>query len=180
MGFNAAMIGITFANYPLLGIRGWVGDIVLLSVLAFPIALLISKKLKTSKQKKNTPNLNLSILFQKYLEQLRILKCLNVFAVFFPYSLRLGSFYTISQSFKDSSGISYWSRVVLFFVESWLSLLLQDLWQVGFQKHHVGFILWFCHYWLYTIHNTWLLIIPCIIFELYLKRLAFPTLQAMM
>ena len=191
MGFNAAMIGIAATIYPLIG--GVLGGLswrypFLLSVLAFPVALLISKKLKVASKQKNTQNLKLSIYLRNTWNNIKNPQVFGLlFTVFSLFVIELGTFYTYIPIFAGTHlGASEAEIGVILCFDSLAFSFAAS--QVGFLANWfseksliiLGFILFGLSLLVMpAIHNTWLLIIPCIIFG-GSQALAFPTLQAML
>ncbi|WP_017317999.1 MFS transporter [Mastigocladopsis repens] len=191
MGFNAAMIGIAATIYPLVG--GVLGGLswrypFLLSILAFPVALLISKKLKLASKQKNTLNLNLTSYLKDTYDNIKNPQVFGLlFAVFSLFVIELGTFYTyipiFAGNYLGASGaeigiIICCESLVFSFAASQLGFLANRLSEKSLIL--LGFIL--CGLSLLimpTIHTIWGLIIPCIIFGVS-KALAFPPLQAML
>ncbi|BAY49001.1 major facilitator transporter [Scytonema sp. HK-05] len=191
MGFNAAIIGVAATIYPLIG--GFLGELswrypFLLSVLAFPVALLISQKLKVASKQKNTQNLNLGTYLKTTCDNIKNPQVFGLlFTVFSLFVIELGSFYTYIPIYAGTQlgasgaeiGIIICCQSIAFsFAASQLGFLATKL----SEKNLIisGFLL--CGLSLVlmpTIHNTWLLIIPCIIFGVS-AALALPTLQAML
>lgn len=192
MGFNAAMIGVAATVYPLIG--GILGGLswrypFLLSVLAFPVALLISQKLKVASKQKNTEkNLNLSIYLKNIWDNIKNPQVFGLlFTVFSLFVIELGAFYTYIPVYAGTHlGASGAEIGIILSGQSIVFALAAS--QLGFLAKRfsekslvlLGFIL--CGLSLLVtpaIHNTWLLMIPSIIFGVSFA-LAFPTLQAML
>lgn len=190
MGFNAAMIGIASTIYPIIG--GLLGGLswrypFLLSVLAFPVALLISQKLKVASKQKNTENLNLPIYLKNTWNNIKNPQVFGLlFTVFSLFVIEFGAFYTYIPYAATNLGASEAQIGILFAIQSIVCSFAAC--QVGFLASRLsektlvilGFIL--CGLSLLVtpvMHHTWLLVIPSIIFGVSLG-LAFPTLQAML
>jgi MFS family permease len=191
MGFNAAMIGIAATIYPLVG--GVLGGLnwrypFLLSVLAFPLAFLISKKLKLASKQKNTVNSNLSSYLKDTYENIKNPQVfVLLFAVFSLFVIELGTFYTYIPIFAGNHlGASGAEIGIIICCESLVFSFTAS--QLGFLANRLsekslillGFIL--CTLSLLimpTIHTIWGLIIPCTIFGVS-QGLTFPPLQAML
>ncbi|MBD2775482.1 MFS transporter [Iningainema tapete] len=192
MGFNAAMIGFAATIYPLIG--GFLGSLswrypFLLSVLAFPVALLIFQKLKVASKQKNTEeNVNFSIYLKDTLHNIKNPQVFALlFTVFSLFVIELGTFYTYIPIFAgthlNASGVEIGiiiccHSLVFSFVASQLGRLASRLSQKSLIIS--GFLL--CGLSLLiipAINNSWLLIIPSIIFGASIA-LALPTLQAML
>jgi MFS family permease len=191
MGINAAMIGIAATIYPLIG--GLLGEFswrypFLLSILAFPVALLISTKLKLPKKPKSTENLNLKIYLQNTWKNVNNLQVfVLLFTVFALFLIEFATCYTYIPIFAGTYLKA--SEAEIGIIVSSVSLAFSfTASQLGFftrwasEKKLIGFGLILCALSLLvipTIHNSWLLIIPSIVFGIS-QALAFPTLQSML
>ncbi|MBW4670504.1 MAG: MFS transporter [Cyanomargarita calcarea GSE-NOS-MK-12-04C] len=191
MGINAAMIGIAATIYPLIG--GFLGEFnwrypFLLSILAFPVALLISTKLKLPKKPKNTENLNLKIYLQNTWNNINNLQVfVLLFTVFSLFLIEFATCYTYIPIFAGTYLKA--SEAEIGIIVSSVSLAFSfAASQLGFftrwasEKRLIVFGLILCALSLLvipTIHNSWLLIIPSIVFGIS-QALAFPTLQSML
>ncbi|BAZ22878.1 major facilitator transporter [Kalymmatonema gypsitolerans NIES-4073] len=191
MGFNSAMIGIAATIYPLMG--GFLGELswrypFLLSVLAFPVALLISQKLKVASKQKNTQNLNLGIYLKNTCDNIKNPQVFGLlFTVFSLFVIELGTFYTyipiyagtqLGASVAEIGIIICCQSIAFSFTASQLGFLATKLSEKSLIIS--GFLL--CGLSLLLMpatHNAWLLIIPCIIFGVS-AAFALPTLQAML
>jgi predicted MFS family arabinose efflux permease len=190
MGFNSAMIGIAATIYPLIG--GFLGELswrypFLLSVLAFPVALLISQKLKVPSKQNNTQNLNLGIYLKNISDNIKNPQVFGLlFTVFSLFLLELGTFYTyipiyagthLGASGAEIGIILCCQSLVFSFTASQLGFLATKLSEKtliisGFLLYGLSLLI------VPAIPNTLLLIIPCIIFGVSVA-LTLPTLQAM-
>lgn len=191
MGFNAAMIGIAATIYPLIG--GFLGELswrypFFLSVLAFPVALLIFQKLKVASKQKNSENLNLGIYLKNTCDNIKNPQVFGLlFTVFSLFVIELGTFYTYIPIYAGTQlGASVAEIGIIICCQSIAFSLAAS--QLGFlatklsEKSLIisGFLL--CGLSLVlmpAIHHTWLLIIPCFIFGVS-AALVLPTLQAML
>ncbi|MBW4597027.1 MAG: MFS transporter [Brasilonema angustatum HA4187-MV1] len=189
MGFNSAMIGIAATIYPLIG--GFLGELswrypFLLSILAFPVALLISKNLKVPSKQKSTGNLNLSNYLKNTFNNVKNPQVFGLlFAVFSLFVIELGTFYTYVPIFAATQlGASGVEIGIIICCQSLVFSFAAS--QVGFLANRLsekklimlGFLL--CGLSLLimpAMNNTWLLIIPSVIFGVSVA-LIFPPLQA--
>ncbi|KAB8330048.1 MFS transporter [Scytonema tolypothrichoides VB-61278] len=190
MGFNSAMMGVAATIYPLIG--GFLGELswrypFLLSVLAFPVALLISQKLKVANKQKNTQKLNLGIYLKNISDNIKNPQVFGLlFTVFCLFLLELGTFYTYIPIFAATHlgasgaeiGIILCCQSIAFsFTASQLGFLATKLSEKaiiisGFLLYGLSLLI------VPAIANIWLLIIPCITLGVSVG-LALPTLQAM-
>ena len=191
MGFNAAMIGVAATIYPLIG--GMLGEIswrypFLLSILAFPVALLIAKKLKVTSKQNNTQKLNLGVYLKNTFNNLKNPQVFGLlFTVFSLFVIELGTFYSYIPSFASTQLNASGAEIgILLCCESLAFSLAAS--QLGFFASRIteksliilGFIL--CGFSLLlmpTVHDIWSLIIPCIIFGVS-QAFTLPILQAML
>lgn len=191
MGFNAAMIGVAATVYPLIG--GILGGLswrypFLLSVLAFPVALLISQKLKVTSRQKNTQKLNLRNYIKNTYDNIKNPQVFGLlFTVFSLFVIELGAFYTYVPIYAATNLSASGAEIGVILCGESIAFALSAS-QLGFLARHfsekslvmLGFIL--CGLSLLVtpaIHHTWLLMIPSTIFGVSFA-LAFPTLQAML
>ena len=190
MGFNSAMIGIAATIYPLIG--GFLGELswrypFLLSVLAFPVALLISQKLKVASKQKNSQNFNLGIYLKNTCDNIKNPQVFGLlFTVFSLFVIELGTFYTyipiyagtqLGASVAEIGIIICCQSIAFSFTASQLGFLATKLSEKsliisGFLLYGLSLLI------VPAIPNTLLLIIPCIIFGVSVA-LTLPTLQAM-
>ena len=191
MGLNAAVIGIAATIYPVIG--GVLGGLswrypFLLSVLAFPVALLIATKLKLPKKQKNTQTVNFSIYLKNIWDNINNLQVLVLlFAVFTLFIVEFATCYTYipiyAGTYLGASGAEIGMIVSCFplamaLTASQLGLLTR--WIPEKRLIVFGCILCALSVLLVpAIHNPWLLIVPCILFGVS-QALAFPPLQAML
>ncbi|KAB8330185.1 MFS transporter [Scytonema tolypothrichoides VB-61278] len=189
MGFNSAMIGVAATIYPLIG--GFLGELswrypFLLSILAFPVALFISKNLKVGSKQKSTGNLNFSNYLKNTFNNIKNPQVFALlFAVFSLFVIELGTFYTyvpiLAGTQLGASGIEIG---IIICCQSLIFSFAAS--QVGFLANRfsekkliiLGFLL--CALSLLimpAINNAWLLIIPSVIFGVSVA-LIFPPLQA--
>jgi MFS family permease len=189
MGFNSAMIGIAATIYPLVG--GVLGELswrypFLLSILAFPVALLISKNLKVPTKQKNTGNLNFSNYIKNTFNNIKNPQVFGLlFAVFSLFVIELGTFYTyvpiLAGTQLGASGVEIGiiiccQSLVFSFAASQVGFLANQfsekkLIMLGFLLCGLSLLI------MPAINNAWLLIIPSVIFGVSVA-LIFPPLQA--
>lgn len=189
MGFNSAMIGIAATIYPLVG--GVLGELswrypFLLSILAFPVALLISKNLKVPTKQKTTGNLNFSNYIKNTFNNIKNPQVFALlFAVFSLFVIELGTFYTyvpiLAGTQLGASGVEIGiiiccQSLVFSFAASQVGFLANQfsekkLIMLGFLLCGLSLLI------MPAINNAWLLIIPSVIFGVSVA-LIFPPLQA--
>ncbi|MBW4627933.1 MAG: MFS transporter [Brasilonema octagenarum HA4186-MV1] len=189
MGFNSAMIGVAATIYPLIG--GVLGELswrypFLLSILAFPVALLISKNLKVPTKQKSTGNLNFSNYIKNTFNNIKNPQVFALlFAVFSLFVIELGTFYTyvpiLAGTQLGASGVEIGiiiccQSLVFSFVASQVGFLANQfsekkLIMLGFLLCGLSLLI------MPAINNAWLLIIPSVIFGVSVA-LIFPPLQA--
>lgn len=191
MGVNGAMIGVAATIYPLIG--GALASFswrypFLLSVLAFPLALLIATKLKLPTQQKNTQHLNLKSYLKNTWENINNPQVFGLlFTVFCMFIIELGACYiyipVYASNFLGASGTDIGillscESIAFALVASQLGLLAR--WFSEKSLIVSGFVICVLSLLIIpTIHNVWLLIIPCIIFGVS-QALALPPLQSML
>lgn len=191
MGINAAMIGFAATIYPVIG--GMLAEfswryVFLLSVLAFPIGLLITTNCKLPNKPKSTQNLNLTTYLKTTWKNIQNPQVLGLLlTVFSMFIIELGAFYiyipmyaatTLHSSGAEIGIILSIESIVFAITASQLGLLSR--WFSEKKLISYGFLL--CGLSLLvipTIHHTWLLITPCIVFGIS-QALALPSLQSML
>lgn len=194
MGFNAAMIGIAATIYPVIG--GALGGLnwrypFLLSLIAFPMALLVVTKLKLPKlpsKQNNAQNIPLNVYLKNIWINVKNPQVFGLlFALFCMFIIELGTFYTyvpilagttLKASVAEIGIILCCESIAFSLAASQLGLLARHFSEksliiVGFLVFVVSLLI------VPTIHNSWFLILPCVLFGAS-QALAFPTLQAML
>jgi MFS family permease len=190
MGLNAVAIGIAATIYPVVG--GVLADLswrypFLLSILAFPVALLIVTKLKLPK-KQHTETVNLHIYLKNIWNSINNLQILVLlFTVFAIFLIEFAACYTYipiyAGTYLGASGpeigmIVCSLSVALAFTASQLGLLTR--WFSEKRLIVIGcFLCGVSVLFVPAIHHPWLLTIPCILFGAG-QAIAFPPLQAML
>jgi MFS family permease len=191
MGMNAAMIGVVATIYPLIG--GMLAEfswryVFLLSMLSFPIALIIATKLKLPTKQKSTQELNVKTYLKitwKNIQNPQVLGLL--FTVFSMFIIELGAFYiylpmyagtTLHASGVEIGIILSIESIAFAIAASQLGILTR--WFSERSLISSGFLL--CGLSLLVIpliHNTWSLVPPCIVFGIS-QAFALPSLQSML
>jgi MFS family permease len=192
MGLNSALIGIASTIYPLIG--GLIGGLnwrypFLLSILALPIALLISTKLRLPKKQKNTvDNLPLHVYLKNTWNNIKNPQVFGLlFTVFSMFVIELGTFYTYVPMFAGKYLGASEAQIGIILCCDSIALAVAAS-QLGFLNRWFSekslLIFSFIIFGLLlpvvpAIHNAWLLIIPSIIFGAS-QGLIFPILQTML
>jgi MFS family permease len=191
MGMNAAMIGVAATIYPVIG--GMLAEfswryVFLLSMLAFPIALIIATKLKLPTKQEPTQKLNLKTYLKitwKNIQNPQVLGLL--FTVFSMFIIELGAFYiylpmyagTVLHASGAEIGIILSIESIAFAIAaSQLGVLTR--WFSERSLISSGFLI--CGLSLLVIpaiHSTWSLVTPCIVFGIS-QAFALPSLQSML
>jgi MFS family permease len=191
MGMNAAMIGLAATIYPLVG--GMLAEfswryVFLLSMLAFPIALIISTKLKLPTKQSSTQELNLKSYLNTTWKNIQNPKVIGLlFTVFSMFIIELGAFYiylpmyagtTLHASGAEIGIILSIESIAFAIAASQLGILTRlfserSLISSGFLICGLSLLV------MPSIHSTWSLVTPCIIFGIS-QAFALPSLQSML
>ncbi|MBO3458228.1 MFS transporter [Aetokthonos hydrillicola Thurmond2011] len=191
MGLNAAAIGIAATIYPVIG--GVLGGLswrypFLLSILAFPLALLICIKLKLSKKQKNAQTVNFKGYLKNIWESINDVQVfVLLFTVFVLFVVEFATCYAYipiyAGTYLNASGAEIGIIICCFplamaFTASQLGLLTRWI----SEKRLIVFGCILCALSVVlvpVIHSPWLLTVPCVIFGIS-QALAFPPLQAIL
>jgi MFS family permease len=191
MGINAAMIGVASTIYPIIG--GMLAEfswryVFLLSLLAFPVSLLIATRLKLPNKQNSTQNLDLKTYFKTTWENIQNPQVIGLLlTVFSMFLIELGAFYiylpvyaatTLHASSAEIGIILSIESIAFAIAASQLGLLTR--WFSEKNLISCGFL--FCGLSLLvipTIHGTWSLVTPCVVFGIS-QALALPSMQSML
>ncbi len=190
MAFNASMIGISLAVYPLIGgglaALGWRYPF-LLPLTAIPVGLLVLLLLKTPKLEKQQ-EFDLKAYLQNIWRSINNRQVVGLlFAVVALFILLFGAYFTYIPILAGNAlgasnvviGIILASMALsLAFVSSQLGLFTQSLSELTLIK--VSFILYALALVITpALHNVWLLFIPSVLFGA-AHGMAFPSTQALL
>jgi len=189
MAFNAGAIGVGSTIYPILG--GVLASLnwrypFALSLLAVPVALLVSLKLKLPRRPKNTEKFQLGSYVKNILKSIQNKNVLLLFfAVITLFLVEFGAFYTFTPVFAGETlgassaviGMILTTNALSLTVFSFFVTLFADklseikLIQISF----IIFAIALCI--IPTVNSIPALIIPCVLIGI-VEALAFPSLQS--
>ena len=189
MAFNAGAIGVGSTIYPILG--GLLASLnwrypFALSLLALPVALLVSMKLKLPKREKHTEKFNLGSYVKNILKSIQNRNVLALFfAVITLFMVEFGAFYTFTPVFAgdDLGATSAVIGMVLttnalsltvfsFFVTLFAHKVSEiNLIKISFAIFAVALCI------IPTVDSIPMLVIPCVLIGI-VEALAFPSLQS--
>ena len=189
MAFNGGAIGVGSTIYPILG--GVLASLnwrypFALSLLALPVALLVSLKLKLPKRQKHTEKFKLSSYVKNILKSIQNRNVLLLFfAVITLFMVEFGAFYTFTPVFAGSKlgassaviGMVLTTNALSLTVFSFFVTLIADkvseinLIKISFVIFAVALCI------IPTVDSIALLVIPSVLIGI-VEALAFPTLQS--
>ncbi|MGH7998031.1 MAG: MFS transporter [Brasilonema sp.] len=189
MAFNASMIGISLAVYPLmsggLAALGWRYPF-FMSLTAIPVALFVLFSLKTPKLQKQQ-EFNLKVYLQNIWRSINNRQVVGLlFAVVALFILLFGAYFTYIPILAGNLGASHVvigiilasMALSLAFISSQLGLFAQLLCELTLIK--VSFILYALAVVITpALHNVWMLFIPSLLFGA-AHGMAFPSTQALL
>ena len=189
MAFNGGAIGVSSTIYPILGgmlaALNWRYPFAL-SLLAVPVALLVSLKLKLPKRQKHTEKFKLSSYVKNILKSIQNRNVLLLFsAVITLFMVEFGAFYTFTPVFAGSKlgassaviGMVLTTNALSLTVFSFFVTLIADkvseinLIKISFVIFAVALCI------IPTVDSIAMLVIPSVLIGI-VEALAFPTLQS--
>ena len=189
MAFNAGAIGVGSTIYPILG--GVLASLnwrypFALSLLAVPVALLVSLKLKLPKIKKPTEKFNLSNYVKNILKSIQNRNVLLLFfAVITLFLVEFGAFYTFTPVFAGEKleatsaviGIVLTTNALSLTVFSFfVTLFAHKVSEINLIK--ISFVIFAVALCIIpTVDSIPMLVIPCVLIGI-VEALAFPSLQS--
>ncbi|MEL6460686.1 MAG: MFS transporter [Cyanobacteria bacterium J06621_15] len=189
MAFNAGAIGVGSTIYPILG--GVLASLnwrypFALSLLAVPVALLVSLKLKLPKRKKPTEKFNLSSYVKNILKSIQNRNVLLLFfAVITLFMVEFGAFYTFTPVFAGETLGATSAVIGMVLTTNALSLTVFSFFLTLFAHKvseirliQISFVIFAIALCIIPLVNSIpMLVIPCVLIGI-VEALAFPSLQS--
>ena len=189
MAFNAGAIGVGSTIYPILG--GVLASLswrypFALSLLAIPVALLVSLKLKLPKIKKPTEKFNLGSYVKNILKSIQNRNVLLLFfAVITLFMIEFGAFYTFTPVFAGDDLGATSAVIGMVLTTNALSLTIFSFFVTLFADKvseinliKISFVIFAVALCIIpTVNSIPMLVIPCVLIGI-VEALAFPSLQS--